>query len=168
MRYYSSECPVLSATDGISYEISVCGCHFHCKNCQNPELQDFNNGEELTNNLLNNIIEDIRKYYNKGLIDNIDIIGGEPLDQNRSEFIAFLEIIKEKFPKLGIWIYTGYEIEDIPDRILELSDYIKCGRYIEELRNENGFKSKYGPSLITSNQYIIKCSDELKRRIKNA
>lgn len=166
MRYYSSECPILSATDGVSYEISVCGCHFHCKNCQNPELQDFNAGKELTNDLLNEIVNDINKYYKRGLIDNIDIIGGEPLDQNRFKFVEFLKRIKKEFPKLGIWIYTGYEISDISNEILELSDYIKCGQYIDELRNNDGFKSKYGPSLITSNQYIVKCSEELERRNK--
>lgn len=165
MRYYSSECPVLSATNGISYEISLCGCHFHCRNCQNAELQDFNAGDAMTESLINKIVDDIKRYRLK--IDNIDIIGGEPLDQNHNEFINFLKILKKTFPELGIWVYTGYEISQVPTDVLELVDYIKCGQYIEELKSKDGFKSKYGPTLATSNQYIIKCSHELCRRNKN-
>lgn len=166
MRYYSSECPVLSATDGISYEISVAGCHFHCKNCQNPDLQDFSAGSELNEELLSNLINDIQKYRLK--IDNIDIIGGEPLDQPHDEFVKFLSVLKDKFSELNIWIYTGYEINQVSNDILELVDYIKCGQYIEELKSDDGFKSEYGPTLVTSNQYIVKCKDELERRLSNA
>lgn len=165
MRYYSSECPVLAATNGISYEIAVAGCNFHCKGCQNPELQDFNAGQELDELLMNSLINDIRKYESR--IDNIDIIGGEPLDQPFDDLISFLSMLKSNFPNKGIWIYTGYEISQISSDILELCDYIKCGQYKEELRSDDGFKSEFGPWLVTSNQYIIKCEDELKRRNHN-
>jgi len=165
MRYYSSECPILSATDGLSYEIALTGCHFNCKGCHNKNLQDFNVGTELNRYNLGLLIDDIGFYRTR--IDNIDIIGGEPLDQNHDEFLAFLQILKNRFPELGIWIYTGYEIHQVPSDILRYSDYIKCGRYIEKLRSDDGFKSEYGPTLATSNQYIIKCSDELANRGDN-
>lgn len=164
MRYYSSECPVLSATDGVSYEISVTGCHFHCHNCQNPELQNFSLGKLIDDNLTNYIIKDIHKYYDSDKIDNIDLIGGEPLDQDHDELVKFLSVLRSEFPKLGIWIYTGHEIDEVKTDILQLCDYIKCGQYVEELRSNNGFKSEYGPVLITSNQYIVKTTDELSKR----
>lgn len=162
MQYYSSECPVLGATDGVSYEIAVAGCHFGCRGCQNPDLQNFNAGSVLEGEVLQHLLEDIHKYYDKQMIDNIDLVGGEPLDQ--SGLSDFLKLIRKEFPKLKIWIYTGYEKEKIPDSLLGLSDYIKCGQYIESWRNDEGFRSEFGPILATSNQYIIKCSKELEGR----
>lgn len=165
MRYYSKEVPVLAATDGVSYEIAVAGCHFNCPNCQNPHLQSFDAGVDFDDKVIISLLTDIKHYYDKEMIDNIDIIGGEPLDQDREKFKHFLHLLKKNFPKLRIWIYTGYESFDIPDDILHLCDYIKCGRYMENLRGTgDGFKSRFGPYLITSNQYIINCEEELKRR----
>ena len=34
--------------DGVRVSIYVSGCHFHCKECHNPEAWDFNYGKEFT------------------------------------------------------------------------------------------------------------------------
>ena len=162
MYYYASSVPVLAATDGVSYEIAVSGCHFKCKGCQNKELQCKKSGIYVSDEVLSKIVKDIHTYYDKGLLDSIDIIGGEPLDQNRERFLEFLDCLKSEFPKLKIWIYTGYEIHDVDSEILKRCDYIKCGQYIEELRQDTD--SGYGPILATSNQYIIDCKVELSTR----
>lgn len=164
MRYYSSACPVLSSTNGVAYEITITGCVQNCPGCHATHLHDFNEGQEITPALEDSIVDNIKSYL--GRIDNICIIGGEPLDQKLSELESFLSRLRLEFKDLDIWLYTSYESEDVPDFVLELTDYVKCGRYEQSLLHPEGegFKSSYGPTLVSSNQYIVESKDILKLR----
>lgn len=164
MNYYSSACPVLASTDGVAYELVITGCHQNCPGCHSPHLHDFNEGTPINEVLENEIVNDIKKYSDCDKIDNICIIGGEPLDQNHNDLIKFLSRLRTEFKNLGIWVYTSYDIKDVPTDVLKLTDYIKCGKYVEELKTDSGFKSEYGPTLATSNQYIVKSSDIIAER----
>ena len=55
---------------------------------------------------------------------------------NVAEITAFAKEIKEKYPKKTIWLYTGYQWEEIQDlEILPYLDVIVDGKFILEQRD---------------------------------
>lgn len=117
--------------EGISLEIWVPGCKFNCKGCHNPELQNFSLGDEFTQSQLIFNIEVQKKW-----IDNIVITGGDPL-WSPIDTRLIIEIIKKNFPKLKIWMYTGFSKEEIDrdlllKKIFNMCDVVITDRYVEE------------------------------------
>lgn len=137
--------------DTKSFEIYLSGCNGSCKGCCNPELKDFNVGDELTSNLMTQIINKIKKF--DILIENIWILGGDPMDQNVMDLITLLYLLKTNINK-KIWLFTRYSIESIDETVKSLVDYIKCGEYLEELKTDDNIQ--YGVKLATQNQRIYK------------
>jgi anaerobic ribonucleoside-triphosphate reductase activating protein len=130
-------------------EIYVSGCDGSCKGCHNPELWNFNIGNPYKS-VLPKIINKINEF--STLIDNIWILGGEPLQQNWDELYDLLwslQITKKK-----IWLFTRENIDNVPTFIKKRCNYIKCGRYIESLRSDGNIQ--FGVKLASSNQNIIK------------
>ena len=118
---------------GIRVSIFFSGCNFHCKNCFNSELWDFNYGIPFTEGTINKIIELLSPDYIKGL----SILGGEPF-HNYDAVIKLIKKVKEIYPNKDIWIWTGYKFDDIPEKckdILDLADVIVDGRYEEDKRD---------------------------------
>ena len=118
---------------GIRVSIFFSGCNFHCKNCFNSELWDFNYGIPFTEETINKIIELLAPDYIKGL----SILGGEPF-HNYDAVIKLIKKVKEIYPNKDIWIWTGYKFDDIPEKckdILDLADVIVDGRYEEDKRD---------------------------------
>ena len=118
---------------GIRVSIFFSGCNFHCKNCFNSELWDFNYGIPFTEETISKIIELLKPDYIKGL----SILGGEPF-QNYDAVIKLVKRVKEIYPNKDIWIWTGYKFDDIPEEckdILSLADVIVDGRYEEDKRD---------------------------------
>ncbi len=126
--------------EGLTCSIFFQGCKRRCNNCQNPELQCFEGGEETPISDIVNYIEKNKVWY-----DSVAFMGGEPLDQ--PEQLKKLIIDIKKKLNLKCWIYTGYEEREIPKDFLELSDVIVAGAYIEEL--------KTGDFPASSNQVVI-------------
>lgn len=136
-----------------SLDIYISGCkgNPHCTNCHNPESWDFDTGEYYKNFFWS--IQDKLKDFNS-LIDNIMIFGGEPLDQNLDELEDLLLFLNLNIKKEKIWLFTRFEIVEVPDRIKDLCHYVKTGRYLEEFKTDNNIQ--FGISLATSNQKIFK------------
>lgn len=86
------------------------------------------------------------------VIDNIMIFGGEPLDQKMIELIDLLDYLKQFNKK--IWIFTRYDLNEVPLIIKDRCDYLKCGKYNPQNRTDNNIQ--YGIKLATSNQHIYK------------
>ena len=86
------------------------------------------------------------------VIDKFFILGGEPLDQDPDEFSLFIAGLKE-FGK-EIWLFTRFELDEIPEVTKKQFDYIKTGRYLRELSREDNVSC--GVKLATSNQKIHK------------
>lgn len=133
-------------------EIYVSGCINHCPGCHNPELQSFDIGTPYVYGLLSINVKLVDFY---DIIDNIWILGGEPLDQNLchlAELVKAVSIFNKK-----IWLFTGYPLDEALDRIWgcdieEYIDYIKYGFYDEtELTEEN---ICFGIKLASGNQGI--------------
>jgi anaerobic ribonucleoside-triphosphate reductase activating protein len=135
-----------------SLEIYISGCsgNPHCKNCHNPETWDFNQGDIYNKKYFNNIKDKVIKF--DSLINNIMILGGEPLDNNHDELILFLNDLKLFNKK--IWLFTRFSILEVPYEITELCDYMKCGKYKEDLTVDNNIQFEI--KLATSNQVIYK------------
>ncbi len=129
---------------------SGCGRNPKCKNCCNQEIQSFDIGKEYNESYFLEISEKVTRF--SSLIDNIMIFGGEPLDQNHKDFIKFLDDM-QSLEKM-IWVFTSYELNEVPIDILDRADYIKTGKYMEELSTATN--KKYGITLATSNQNVYK------------
>ena len=130
-------------------EIYIAGCkgNPHCKGCHNKETWDFNQGEPYGEKVIKSIKNKIDSFPN--LVDNIAIFGGEPLDSDISPLLVNLSNFN-----LPIWIFTRYELDQVPSYVKDYCSYIKCGRYDEGLKTDDN--EQYGIKLATSNQRIYK------------
>lgn len=139
-----------------SLEIYLSGCKGdgelgHCPNCHNSESWSFNQGIQYNKIYFEQKIKQkILDFPN--MINNIAIFGGEPNDQNHKELEHFLKDLKTL--NKPIWLFTRYDLKDCPSFEYDLCDYIKCGRYIEELSCDTNLQ--YGIQLATNNQRIYK------------
>ena len=82
------------------------------------------------------------------------IFGGEPLDQPYFELEQMLKHLKELEKK--IWLFTRYDMNNIPERILDKVDYVKSGRYMKNLISDDNIQ--FGITLASSNQKIFDLS----------
>lgn len=113
---------------GIRSVLFLQGCRKNCKGCHNRRIREHGKGTMMN-------IEELVKFIEKNCCNKkITISGGEPLEQMDSLELLLKELRKEKY---DICIYTGWELEDIPDRILGLADYIKTGGFVRELKNSD-------------------------------
>lgn len=113
MRYAQIRKMDISNGLGVGASLFIQGCHFHCKNCFNPETWDFNGGKEYTQETKETILKLIEPEY----ITRFSILGGEPLEpQNSFHLAELINLIKRKRPGIKIWVYTGYTIENLYSR----------------------------------------------------
>ena len=131
--------------DGVRYVIFVQGCKHHCKGCQNQWSWDMDGGEDIPVEM---IAEDVRKHR---MVDGITLSGGDPFYQ-QDECVKLLKLL----PEYNVWIYTGFDYEEIADtELAKMADVIVDGPFIEELRCEG---KMYG----SSNQRIIRLDKRRK------
>lgn len=131
--------------DGVRYVIFVQGCKHHCKGCQNQWSWDMDGGTDIPVEM---IAEDVRKHR---MIDGITLSGGDPFYQ-QDECVELLKLL----PEYNVWIYTGFEYEQIAaTELAKIADVIVDGPFIEELRCEG---KMYG----SSNQRIIRLDKRRK------
>lgn len=123
--------------EGVRTTLFVSGCRLHCPGCFNQEAQDFAAGEAFTQEVEGRILESLEP----GYIDGLTLLGGEPMEpENQRDLVAFVERVKERFPKKGIWCFTGYVLEDlleggrrhtdVTDRLLRCIDILVDGPYV--------------------------------------
>lgn len=110
---------------GIRTVIFVQGCDRNCFNCHNPSTWEMEAGRDVDEEELANELQE------RSMTKKVTISGGEPLLQRNALIKFLIELRKRDF---DITLYTSYELEEIPKNILALLDYIKVGRYIDDLR----------------------------------
>lgn len=121
MRYAQIRKMDISNGLGVGAALFVQGCHFHCKNCFNPETWDFDGGKEYTEETQQTILKLIEPEY----ITRFSILGGEPLEpQNHFELAKLINLIKEKRPDVKIWVYTGYTYENLVNKESTYVEYL--------------------------------------------
>ena len=138
---------------GVRVTLFVSGCTHKCEGCFNIEQQNFNNGQLFTKEIEDEFIS----YVKNKLVVGVNILGGEPLQQDDTLY-NLLKRIKEETDK-NIWLWTGYTLESIPDdkrKILNYIDTLVDGKF--EI-NKRDLKLKYRGS---SNQRVIDVQKSLR------
>ena len=138
MRYAGLNKNDFSAAPGVSVTFYTQGCPHHCFGCHNPETWDFKGGKEFTPEVIDEILEALTA---NNIMRSLAIQGGEPLCVE-NEFLTLLIVktVKEKFPDVKIYIWTGYYLNSLPNtpyikQILELTDCLIDGPYMEDERD---------------------------------
>ena len=144
MNYHKIEKTSIANGTGIRVVLWCSGCRFYCKNCQNTETWSFNSGKPFDDEAKKELFDSLDKPY----IQGITFSGGHPLEnENLNEIYKLIVEIRDKFPDKDIWLYTGYQFEDIilsplrdmntalRKRIVEMCDVIVDGKYVDELRD---------------------------------
>ena len=155
--YYGAikECDIANGT-GCRVSLFVSGCTNHCKGCFQPETWDFEYGEPFTEKTLNHLLT----VSDRSWIQGLSVLGGDPAHpKNWYAVYYIMERFKEAFPDKDIWLYTGYDYEELLKAYgsaLELIDVIVDGRFVEELKD---ISLKFRGS---SNQRIIDVQKSLQ------
>lgn len=133
MNYHNIKHDDMNNGDGIRVTLFVSGCNHHCKGCQNPQTWSVNGGILFDSDALNEICTELDKDYISGLT----LSGGDPLHPaNRGTITEICKKVKYLYPHKTIWLYTGYQYEDIKHlNVLNYIDVLVDGEYIEELRD---------------------------------
>ncbi len=117
--------------EGVRNSIYVSGCPFNCRGCYNRIVQNFNYGVPYTEELEQQIIDDLKHDYVQGLT----LLGGEPF-LNTTVLIPMVRRVREIYGNTkDIWSWSGYYYEellqDTEDKIelLHLIDVLVDGRF---------------------------------------
>lgn len=140
--------------EGLRTVLWVAGCSHNCPQCHNPVTWDINGGLAFDEAAKEELFEELKKDY----ISGVTFSGGDPLhEKNRGEIGKLAEDIREKFPDKTIWLYTGYEWEEICGiPFLPNIDVIVDGEFkIEEKDNSLHWKG-------SANQRVIDVKESLK------
>lgn len=128
--------------DGIGVSFFVQGCHRRCPNCFNKNTWDFNGGKPFTEETMQIILNGINA---NGIQRHFSILGGEPLCPENIPLVKYvITRVKEKYPDIKIYIWSGYIYEDLLklaesnsnlNYILKTADVLIDGPYIESERD---------------------------------
>lgn len=116
--------------EGINTTIFFSGCHFHCPGCFNVEAQNFNYGKEFNRD----VIEEFISKANDVHVVGVNILGGEPFDQDLDVMYGFVKEIVERVDK-PIHFWSGFTYEQLMEdekkvRILKLADTLVDGQFM--------------------------------------
>ena len=98
--------------DGLRVVLWLSGCSHHCYNCQNPQTWNPDSGIPFDESAKQEIFTELSKDY----ISGITFSGGDPLHENNlDEVHKLVKEIRVSFPEKTIWLYTGFEWDQIMD-----------------------------------------------------
>lgn len=150
---------IVDSDDGIAVSLWTVGCPHHCKGCHNQNLWDYDAGQDIP---IKMVIDELKEKINKnGVMRNLSILGGEPLDpQNVKDVDKVLKEVRATYPNIKIYLWTGYTFEELEKRedvrgALRNVDVLIEGRFIEELRQDLPLRG-------SSNQRIYVRGKDLK------
>jgi anaerobic ribonucleoside-triphosphate reductase activating protein len=131
---------IVDSDDGIAVSLWTVGCPHHCKGCHNQNLWNYDAGQDIP---IKMVIDELKEKINKnGVMRNLSILGGEPLDpQNVKDVDKVLKEVRATYPNIKIYLWTGYTFEELEKRedvrgVLRNVDVLIEGRFIEELRQD--------------------------------
>ena len=130
--------------EGVRTTLFVSGCTNRCEGCFQPETWDFSYGEELTDKVVDEIIESLNPYYVNGLT----LLGGEPFEpKNQPALTELLRRVKAEAPDKNIWCFTGFTLDgeltaegayprtEYTDEMLSMIDVLVDGRFVISLKD---------------------------------
>lgn len=128
------------------------GCNIQCAECCNPKLFSLKKANVIS---LDELVEIIKKAKHSFEIEGVTFLGGEPtMQQGLFELSKSIQKLG-----LGVLLFTGRIIEELPEEIVKSVDLIIDGQfekdYIDNERNLIGSK----------NQRLICISDRYKNSL---
>lgn len=116
-------------TEKPAFTIWFSGCSQHCEGCYNQSLWNPEAGKPHGVDTVLVAIATQRGYTG---VDDVVLLGGEPMEQNSSD----LEDLVTKLDNANfrIWMYTSWELDEIPEAIKRHMYTIKCGRFEQSLK----------------------------------
>ena len=130
----------VNSLGGAVVSVWMQGCPHRCEGCFNPETWDFSGGKELTDEVIDGIIEELKQPHIKGL----SVLGGEPLAKggNFTRVLFLIERAKRETEK-RIMIWTGYECSYLKENysrflmypLILYCDYLVCGKFIQDKKD---------------------------------
>lgn len=129
MRYHDITKDDMKNGSGLRTVLWVSGCEHHCPGCHNPVTWDIGDGLEFDAAAKEELFCEIAKPY----ISGVTFSGGDPLHKkNRDEVGVLICEIKEKFPCKTVWVYTGYNYDEISGLpFMDKVDVLVDGRFVE-------------------------------------
>ena len=121
LKYVNYNVVFQEVPDEISLAINISNCPHRCKNCHSQYLWD-----DIGNVLINDLDNLISMY--KPYITCVCFMGG---DQDIYDLEDCLRIVKNG--GLKTCVYSGRNSTVLFEKNLDLYDYIKVGKYIEDL-----------------------------------
>ncbi|MGF1696411.1 anaerobic ribonucleoside-triphosphate reductase-activating protein [Vibrio lamellibrachiae] len=125
---------------GTRCTLFVSGCIHQCKGCYNQSTQRLDSGHLFTQELADKIIADLTdsRIKRRGL----SLSGGDPMHPaNVSEILKLVKRVKNECPDKDIWLWTGYELDELNTEQKEILPYI------DTLIDGKFEQDKYDPSL---------------------
>ncbi|MDG6354150.1 anaerobic ribonucleoside-triphosphate reductase activating protein [Glaesserella parasuis] len=136
IRFISEQIVWQEVPNETSLAFLISGCPLGCKGCHSIESWKLGSGQFLSEIYLQ---QRLAQY--QGLISCVLFMGGEWLPEL---LLQRLQLVRQS--GLKTCLYTGLELEQLPQEILAVLDYVKTGRWIAELG---------GLNCITTNQRFI-------------
>lgn len=110
MHYSAIKRVDISNGPGIRLSLFVSGCTRHCEGCFNSDTWDFESGDKLTDNTIDDIVRTLNLY----VVDGLSILGGEPLEPNNVSSVNWLITrVRTECPNKDIWLWSGYTYEEL-------------------------------------------------------
>lgn len=121
---------------GVRVVVFVSGCMHNCTGCHNPASHSFSAGKPFTIELQDEIIDYIK---NTPFITGVTMSGGDPM-YSAAEIAKFIVRLKAEVPDVSVWVYSGFEYEEICDdddmlSLLLLCDVLVDGEFVLEQRD---------------------------------
>ena len=110
MRYHNITKDDMLNGEGLRVVLWVAGCSHNCPECHNPVTWDIRGGIPFDQAAKDELFEELQKDY----VSGVTLSGGDPLHpDNREETCRLIDEICDRFPGKTIWLYTGYDWEEI-------------------------------------------------------
>lgn len=118
---------------GIGVVLWVAGCTHHCEGCHNPGTWDASEGEEFTQETLDELIHLMENPH----IHRFTFSGGDPLaPYNMNATLHIAQVLRQKFPEKKIWCYTGFSWEQVKDSaVMRYLDVLVDGKFVLGLKD---------------------------------
>lgn len=146
----------LADADGVSCVIFFSGCRHKCVGCHSPQTHDFNYGEIVTEELINEINEEIDK---RPFLSTLVLSGGDPM-YSAKEIVEILP--KLHIPNNNVWCFSGFRYEEIINDIDMKALLCKCNVLIDGVydNNQRNIALRFRGS---KNQRIINVQQSLEK-----
>lgn len=111
---------------GIRSVLFLQGCQKNCPNCHNASINKHGEGNWFSVAAL------VKKIGQACSNKKLTISGGEPLEQQQA-LLNLLRLLKQNH--FEICLYTGWNLQDVPENIVHYVDYLKTGTFKEYLQS---------------------------------